>query len=139
MRHYEPDSTQAAARILALALLADGGLDQAELDSLTRSRLLHRLGLRPEEFERIVREYCEDLQLSADYLDSLRLLPAGEVIQALLTEIRDPRLRAALLEGMQRIIAADGVETPAEVDLLAGAVQQWGLRPGPTMSQAARH
>jgi uncharacterized tellurite resistance protein B-like protein len=139
MRHYKTDSTQAAARILALTLLADGGLDQAELDSLAHSRLLRRLGLRREELDRIVREYCEDLQLSADYLDSLRLQPAEEVVRALLDDIHDPQLRLALLEDMQQIIAADGVETPAEVDLLAGALQQWGLAPSVTRHAATQH
>lgn len=128
MRHYEPDSARAAARILALTLLADGGLHRAELESLLRSRLLHRLGLDNRDFERILHEYCEDLQVTTHYLDGLRMQPPDEVIQTLLGDIRDERLQAGLLEAMQEIVAADGVETSAEIALLAGAVRKWGMR-----------
>lgn len=128
MRHYEPDSARAAARILALTLLADGGLHRAELESLMRSRLYRRLGLDGPDFERIVHDYCEDLQVSAHYLDGLRMQPPDEVIQTLLDDIRDRSLQTGLLQVMQEIVSADGVETSAEIALLAGAVRKWGIR-----------
>lgn len=127
MRHYETDSPHAAARIIALALLADGGLDQAELEAVSAMRLLGRLGLDDDAFDELVRDYCHDLELSTPHFDAARLHPAGEVVDALLDEIRDPQLRAVLLDAMQQIIAADGIETEREVEFLASALRQWGI------------
>lgn len=128
MRHYETDSRPAAARLLALTALADGGLDRNEIDALMRADLARRLGIGSTEFERILREYCEDLMVSAHYLDGMRLKVADEVLDLLLEDIADPALRRALLRTMQDIASADGVETAAEVEVLARALEKWGAR-----------
>ncbi|NLF53803.1 MAG: TerB family tellurite resistance protein [Thauera phenolivorans] len=131
MRHYETDSSPAAARILALTMLADGGLDHNELDALMRSDLVRRLGIGTLEFERILREYCDDLMMSAHYLDGMRLKLADEVFELLLEDIADPALQRAVLRTMQDIVSADGVETGAEVEVLARALEKWGARSAP--------
>jgi len=127
MRHYETDSSPAAARILALTMLADGGLDRNELDALMQSDLVRRLGIGTVEFERILREYCDDLLMSAHYLDGMRLKLADEVFELLLEDVADSALQRALLRAMQDIVAADGVETAAEVEVLARALAKWGM------------
>jgi uncharacterized tellurite resistance protein B-like protein len=128
MRHYETDSRPAATRLLALTVLADGGLDRNEIDTLMHADLARRLGLGSVEFERILREYCDDLMLSANYLDGMRLKVSDEVLDLLLEDIADPALQRALLHTMQDIVSADGVETAAEVDVLARALEKWGAR-----------
>lgn len=128
MRHYETDSRPAATRLLALTVLADGGLDRNEIDTLMHADLARRLGLGSVEFERILREYCDDLMLSANYLDGMRLKVSDEVLDLLLEDIADPVLQRALLQTMQDIVSADGVETSAEVDVLARALEKWGAR-----------
>ena len=129
MRHYETNSTPAAARLLALTVLADGGLDRNEVDTMMHTDLARRLGIGSVEFERILREYCDDLMLSAHYLVGVRLKVADEVLDLLLEDIADPRLQQALLRTMQDIVSADGVETSAEVEVLARALEKWGSRP----------
>lgn len=129
MRHYETDSSPAAARLLALTVLADGGLDRNELDAMMQVDLARRLSIGRVEFERILREYCDDLLLSANYLDGVRLKVADEVLDLLLEDITDPALQRALLRTMQDIVSADGVETSAEVEVLARALQKWGAYP----------
>lgn len=131
MRHYETDSRPAATRLLALTVLADGGLDRNEIDTLMHADLARRLGLGSVEFERILREYCDDLMLSANYLDGMRLKVSDEVLDLLLDDIADPALQRALLQTMQDIVSADGVETSAEVDVLARALEKWGARSEP--------
>lgn len=128
MRHYETNSRPAATRLLALTVLADGGLDHNEIDTLMHADLARRLGLGSVEFERILREYCDDLMLSASYLDGMRLKVSDEVLDLLLEDIADPALQLALLHTMQDIVSADGVETSAEVDVLARAIEKWGAR-----------
>ena len=129
MRHYETNSTPAAARLLALTVLADGGLDRNEVDTMMHADLARRLGIGSVEFERILREYCDDLLASAHYLDGMRLKVADEVLDLLLEDIADPVLQQALLRTMQDIVSADGVATSAEVDVLARALEKWGSRP----------
>ncbi len=129
MRHYETDSTPAAARLLALTVIADGGLDRNEVDAMMHTDLARRLGIGSVEFERILREYCDDLLASANYLDGMRLKVADEVLDLLLEDITDPALQQALLRTMQEIVSADGVETTAEVDVLARALEKWSRRP----------
>lgn len=129
MRHYETDSRPAAARLLALTVLADGGLDRNEVETLMAADLARRLGIGSVEFERILREYCDDLLASAHYLDGMRLKVADEVLDLLLEDIADPVLQQALLRTMQDIVSADGVETSAEVDVLARALEKWSKRP----------
>ncbi|RTL30315.1 MAG: TerB family tellurite resistance protein, partial [Rhodocyclaceae bacterium] len=51
------------------------------------------------------------------------------VLDLLLEDIADPRLQQALLRTMQDIVSADGVETSAEVEVLARALEKWGSRP----------
>ncbi len=132
MRHYDTDSTPAAARILALTVLADGGLDRTELDTLMHTDLARRLGLGSVEFERILREYCDDLLLGAHYMDGMRLKLADEVLDQILEDIAEPALQQALLRAMQDIVSADGVETPAEVEVLARALEKWRMRGAPS-------
>ena len=48
MRTYQNNSPQAAARIVGLAMLADGNVCKAELDVLDRLGAHQQLGLQPE-------------------------------------------------------------------------------------------
>lgn len=127
MRRYETDSSRAAARILAHALLADGVLDQAELDSLARSGVTRTLGIERAAFDEVLRHYCEDLMMGSAYLDSLQLRLTDDVLPHLLDEIRDPAFRRLLLEAIDEIAAADGVRTAEESALIAQAARHWGL------------
>ena len=43
-------------RLLALTVLADGGLDRNEVDTMMHTDLARRLGIGSVEFERILRE-----------------------------------------------------------------------------------
>ena len=125
MRQYATDSAQAAARILALTILADGGLDQAELNSVTRSEAARRLQIAEEDFDRVLQEYCQDLLQGADYLDSVALRLSPDVLRMLLDEIRDPAFQQLILQTMQDIVDADGVSTAEEAALLSQTAAAW--------------
>ena len=53
MRHYPSNSPQATARVLALALMADGAIDATELSILQQRDVLGRLGLGEDDFDRV--------------------------------------------------------------------------------------
>ena len=130
MRHYETDSAQAAARVLALALLADGGLDQAELRSLARTDLVRQLGMSDEAFETVLRNYCHDVLQGTNYIDGMHLRLSSEIMQSLLDDIRNPEMQCVLLGAMREITDANDVISAGEAALLAAAAERWG-RPCP--------
>ena len=61
MRTYPIDSPQAAARIVALTVLADGDIGQPELDLLDRLAIHEQLGFDRQEFQTVLDSLCEDL------------------------------------------------------------------------------
>ena len=127
MRTYPNNSPQAAARIVALAMLADGNMCKAELDVLDRLGVHAQLGLRPEELHVVVHDLCEDL-LSAAHLtwaDACRVDP--RTLAELLCEVDDPWLRLKVLRLCVSVVEADGHVAEGESIVLVTAVEHWGL------------
>jgi uncharacterized tellurite resistance protein B-like protein len=127
MRTYPLNSPQAAARIVTLAMLADGHLSNLELDTLDRLRAHQLLGLGRIELHAVIHEFCEDL-LSAMHLtwdDACRVDP--RTIAELMAEISDPQLRQQLLRICVAVAEADAQVTEGEAIVLTAAVEHWGL------------
>lgn len=130
MRRYRSDSADAAARVLTLALLADGALDKSEIDCLDTSGLLERLRIPQASFDRVVQEFCEDVACNVAYLDAVHCRLSAETIDSLLDEITAPPARRALFEAMRAIAAADGTLGEGEKRVLSRAAARWGLSDG---------
>lgn len=126
MRHYDTDSAHAAARILSLALMADGTPAKVELDYLHRTRALAEIGIDEATFERVLQHFCEDIEQSMGYFDALNYHLPSELIDALLSEVRDPQKQAELLARMIHITLADGTLSTGEKHVLARAAAIWG-------------
>ncbi len=127
MRTYAIDSPHAMARIVALAMLVDGGLDKSELELVSRYGIVEKLELDEDEFEKIVHHLCEDmLQCSdASHYGQIELNP--EVIDSLLAEIQDPHLQKLLLAWMVAIVDADSRVSDGEAVLISRALERWML------------
>lgn len=127
MRMYPRNSPQAAARIVALALLADGDLSQAELDVLDRLDAAGQLGLERPAFNAVVHSFCEDLLLSMNmtWAEACRIDP--RTLQSLMAEIDDPDLRLKVLNLCVEVVEADRNVADGESIVLEAAVEQWGL------------
>lgn len=127
MRHYDRDTPEALARVIAAALLADGGLDKAELDSLERNDVVRRLGMSPQDFDRIVQEFCEDMQVASlrDHGGHLALDRA--TVDQLLSAVAAPELQVAALGMMLEIAGANARLSPGELTLVSQAMTRWGL------------
>ena len=67
MRSYPVNSPQAAARIIALTVVADGDIGAAEIEWLDRLAVHQQLGLGRHELHALLDIFCEDL-LSSDQL-----------------------------------------------------------------------
>jgi uncharacterized tellurite resistance protein B-like protein len=129
MRTYPINSPQAAARLLAMALVADGSYSLTEIRALDRIQASRRLGLSARALKTVLDHFCEDLLAgaggrwtgSADMNEALR--------QLLLDEVRDPALRALVVDLCQSIVLADGHEADGEAALLDALTRAWRQPP----------
>ncbi|WP_322104599.1 TerB family tellurite resistance protein [Paraburkholderia sp. J41] len=130
MRTYLHNSPQAAGRIVAIALLADGHLSNEELVAVHRARIAERLGLAPGEFGSIMQGLCEDLLLTNAHMnwsDACKL--DSDVMQQVMHELDDPALRSKVLSLCHVAVYADGHVADTEVALLATLGRAWQDEP----------
>jgi hypothetical protein len=127
MRTYPPNSPQAAGRIVALALLADGHLSNTELDTLDRLRVYTQLGLGRVELHSVIHEVCEDLLASMQltWADACRV--DARTLARLMGEIDDAVLRRKLTRICIAVVECDSLVTEGEAAVLGAAIEQWGL------------
>lgn len=128
MRNHPVNSPQAAARILALALLADGHLGKSEIDVLDRLNAHGQLGLSRSDLHAVIHGFCEDLLASGglSWADACRVDPG--TLASLLDEITDPALRLRVLQLCVQVVEADRHVSEDEAWLLVTAVEQWNLQ-----------
>ncbi|PXW28128.1 TerB family tellurite resistance protein [Paraburkholderia caballeronis] len=131
MRTYSCNSPQAAGRIVAISLLADGHLSSDELVALSRERIADRLGLKPGEFGSILQGLCEDLLAGShlNWTDACKL--DSDVMQQVMQELQDPVLRAEVLALCRTAINADRHVSESEAQMLAVLSLAWQVRPLP--------
>lgn len=132
MRPYPRNSPQAAARIVALTLLADGRVDNVEMSALEELRGHERLGLRRYELHAVMRQMCADLldDARSAHEDHCRITPA--LIELLLDDIDDRALQRRVLALCAGVARADGRLHESESIVLGLAIEQWGIvPPGP--------
>ena len=129
MRKYTIDSSQAKARLVTAALLADGGIDQAETDVLGRHSVVEQLGMSQDDFDKVVREFCEDMVQYAGRGEGGELELSGETVDAMLDEIRSRDLRMVLLRTILEIVYADRRLSAGEAFLATRAMKRWNIQP----------
>jgi uncharacterized tellurite resistance protein B-like protein len=127
MRTYPKNSPQAAARVVVLALLADGQLHKAELDMLDRLGAHAQLGLARAELQEVIDTFFEDLRetVRLSWADGSLLSP--RTIRQLMDEVDDPELRLKVLRLCTELVEADGHVADSESMVLMAAVEQWDL------------
>ena len=127
MRTYPLNSPQAAARIVALAMVVDGQLGQTEIDVLERLNAPARLGLLLSELRTIVRRLCEDLLLSLEPGDFSMCHVDERTLAQLMAEIDNPQLRRTVLGLCIAVVEADSQVSDGEALVLVAAVEHWGM------------
>lgn len=129
MRTYPVNSPQAAARLLAMALVADGNYALSEIRALDRLNAARLLGLPPQDLKAVIDAFCEDLLLGAqgEWLGSSQLDPATR--QALLAEVTDPALREKIVALCEAVVAADGHLADGETAMLDSLTHAWRKMP----------
>lgn len=139
MRSYPANSPKAAARLVALTMLADGHVSRVEAQTLERLGLPQTLGLNVEDLSAVLQGLCEDL-LSSSQGDWCRPVVDATLIDGLLAEITDPALRAVVLRACVAVAEADEQLADGECVVLMQAIQQWRVGTVPSMPTAqVRH
>lgn len=127
MRNYPIDSTEAMARIVAIALLADGALDPSEIEALEKHQLRDNLGLPTETLERVIHEFCDDLLQTARAPNIGQIELDVQLVNHLLDDIQSPDLQKKALTAIVDIVNADGSLNAGEAILISQAMSRWGL------------
>jgi len=125
LRSYARNSPEAMARIIALVMLADADLDDAEVEMLDRLGIYERIGASRKTFIRVVKEYFDDL-LNDNTGDRIRLFDAKR-LDTVLDAVDDEKKRVDLCRMMLRLISADGTMNDAELATLRHVLFHWGL------------
>jgi hypothetical protein len=127
MRSYPRNSPQAAGRIVALVLIADGHVCRSEFEALNGQDAAGQLGLAADELPRLVQQLCEDLLMS-DPGSSTPLCRVEEAtLAALMAELTDPVLQQRVLQLASAAARADAHLAEGEALVLEAARRHWGL------------
>ncbi|MGF6771679.1 hypothetical protein P3T18_004166 [Paraburkholderia sp. GAS199] len=134
MRTYPRNSPQAAARIVALALISDGHVCSSEERALDKLDIAGELGLAPTQFAQIVQTLCEDLSITHATFEPSAGRIDPSILGPLIEEIDDPVLRRKVVRLCVAVTAADNFLADGELALLAAVLDAWG----PSLKPAAR-
>ena len=129
MRKYLIDSSQATARIVAAALLADSVIDKSELDVVDRHAIVEQLGMSQDDFDKVVHEFCDDMAQYALRSEGGELELSGETIDSMLDEIRSNDQQMLLLRTILEVVYADRRLTAREAFLASKAMTRWNIQP----------
>lgn len=131
MRSYPRNSPQAAARLVALAMIADGHVSRSEIDAFEHADADRHLGLAPGELAGILQTLCEDLLAEAQLNGSLAAGLDASLLQALFRELDDPALQRRVMGLVAATAAADGHLAEGEQLILDAMRQSWDSLPAP--------
>lgn len=126
LRAYPVDSPRAKARLVVLALLADGRMDAAELDGLAKNRAFAELGVTREAFFEVLYDFCADATGLPDGRGNYLLSPA--LLETLFAEVGSVAERQKLVRLIFDVIRSDGHLADGEARLFWHALDTWRLR-----------
>jgi uncharacterized tellurite resistance protein B-like protein len=123
MRNYPLNSPQAAARIVALALIADGHVNKRELDALDGIAAHEQLGMARDEMHAVVQTLCEDLMVAAQLCWDSAWRLEGAALAELMAEVDDPALWRKVMQVCEAVIDADGHVSEGELAVIRAAAE----------------
>ena len=124
-RIYARNSPQAAGRIVALALIANGEINACEWDALHEVRAHERLGLTGPQWHDLLDDTCCDLIAASQ--PGQDCIVDTTTLEAWFDQVDDPKLRTLVVELAAAIIQADGFVHPGESVVLRTALACWAL------------
>ena len=129
MRTYPRNSPEAAARIVALVLIADGHVCHSEYEALKQLNVARDLGLKSQNMPSIVQTLCEDLLMEGFNGRSILSHIGDGVMASLMAEVDDPRLQSKVLRVAEKIVQADRHLSEGEAAMLDAICRHWKKSP----------
>jgi hypothetical protein len=139
MRTYPRNSPDAAARLVALVLIADGHVCRTELETLERLDIEREIGLTPQAMLRGLHTLCEDLLASSHAGGTMLADIDDAMLASLMAEVDDPRLQHAVLKLACAAAQADGHLADGEAMVLDAARRHWHIDLSAGTDAAARN
>lgn len=127
MRSYPRNSPEAAARIVALVLIADGHVCHSEFEMFKRLDGPRQLGLRSDGFSDIVQTLCEDLLMGRHDGGSMLGGVDEDTLASLMAEVDEPALQRKVLGLAVAAARADQHLAEGETLVLTAARRYWGI------------
>lgn len=126
MRAYPTNSREALARLIAMAILADGQLDNREVEWLQRHDTAAMLGVEQEVLIQALLDCCRDL-VGESTQERVQLLNEAR-LSILADDITDRALQKVALSAMLILAKADGAVSEGEQTLLRFLMSRWGIQ-----------
>lgn len=123
LRAYPANSPRAAARLIALALLADGELADSEITALAQSGVFAKIGIRRPDFVEVFNDLCLDLGHLSPSQGNYHLPPA--MVNQMLTEISLADTRRTVHQLIEMLVHSDGDFSLTERQLLEQICAAW--------------
>jgi len=125
MRAYTTNSPEAATRVLAMALIADGHCSMSEIRTLDRLGAPEALGLSPEKAKQVIDDFCADLLTGSqgDWAAATRFDATTRC--QLMAEVTDPALGSKVRHICEAIMLSDGHLADGETELLDALAATW--------------
>jgi hypothetical protein len=127
MRSYPRNSPEAAARIVALVLIADGHVCRSEFEAFDRLDGPRELGLQSVGMPQIIQSLCEDLLLGAYASGSMMASVDEGTLASLMAEVDEPALQRRVLRLALAAARADRHLAEGEILVLAAARRHWRI------------
>lgn len=129
MHHYRCNSPEAAGRILAACLLADGYLSLAELETLDRHSMKERLSIDRNQLLSLTQTLCEDLTRFGCLNWSEACQVDAATLRLLANDVNDPQLRGHVLHLCHAAVFADRSVCERETSYLQLLRDAWSVAP----------
>lgn len=129
MRRYRPDSPEAAGRVIAVTLLADGCVSREELAAAFRLSISERIGVDTVQLQLL----CEELARDLCALGTSAGGPMGALdalaVRCVLEDVTQPHLRRDVLDICIALAESDRHICANEEEVLGLACALWRLPP----------
>ena len=126
MKRYKQNSPETMARILAMLMVADGSMDDRELELLDKLNIYGILEIDRKKFIEVLHAYCNDLSDSADADGTVHLVDRAR-IDELLDCVDEPKKRLLLCAMALDMSKADAEFSELEMAIFTHMLDRWHL------------